>query len=231
MRPILVALTWLALVAVLPSPKASARQATQTHRFVPAVFYDTYSAAHAPVLRMKSGDRLITSLVDDRGIDRDGTTVAHGPNPQTGPFFIEGAEPGDLLVVTIDTLAPSRDTGTSAATMVGRAVEPGALSGRADTSRVPWTIDTANRVVRFDPQAIGRTSWRARFDSPAFELPLAPTLGSIGVAPAGDNAISTTLSGPFGGNMLAAGIAAGARGSTLHRRRRVCDEVAASRNQ
>jgi amidase len=95
--------------------------------------------------------------------------------------------------------------------MSANAVEPGAFARRGDTSRVPWTIDTVNRVVRLDLQAIGRTGWRARFDSPVFELPLAPTLGAIGVAPTGHDVVSTTMAGPFGGNLVAAGVAAGAR--------------------
>jgi acetamidase/formamidase len=183
----------------------------ETHRLVPTVFVNTYSAAHTPVLRIKSGDRLITSVVDDMGVNGQGQTVAQGPNPQTGPFFIEGAEPGDLLVVTIVTLTPNRMSGSSAATMAVEAVEPGSLSGKRDSTRVPWTIDTATRVVRFDLDTLGGTGWRSRFVSPVFEMPLAPTLASISVAPAGQDAVSTTTAGRFGGNLMAAGITAGAR--------------------
>ncbi len=182
----------------------------ETHRLAPTAFVNTYSAAHAPVLRIKSGDRVITSVVDDMGVDASGRAVAPGPNPQTGPFFIEGAEPGDLLVVTINKLEPNRTTGTSAAIMAINAVAPGTISRKSDT-RVPWTIDTAKRVVRFDLEALGGTGWRSRFESPVFEMPLAPTLASVGVAPAGQGAISTTMVGAFGGNMSAAGVAAGAR--------------------
>ena len=157
-------------------------------RLSPTLFFNTYAAAHAPVLRVKSGDHIVTAVVDDMGVDGRGQTVAGGPNPQTGPFFVEGAEPGDLLVVTIEKLEPNRDSGTSAAMVTGSAVEPGSLSSRGGNSRVPWTIDAARRVVRFDLQAAGRTSWRSRFDAPAFEMPLAPSLASIGVAPAGADA-------------------------------------------
>jgi amidase len=138
-------------------------------------------------------------------------TVAQAPNPQTGPFFVEGAAPGDLLVVSIEKLAPNRDTGTSAAMMTSSAVESGALSSRGDDGRVQWTIDAARRMVRLDLQGIGRTRWRSRFDTPVFELPLAVTLASVGVAPPGQDSAPTTMAGPFGGNMSAAGIAAGAR--------------------
>ena len=202
MRPIL--LFVLAQFVVIPA-------AGETHRLVPSVFHSTYSSAHAPVLRIKNGDRIVTSIVDDMGVDGRGHTVATGPNPQAGPFFVEGAEPGDLLVVTIETLEPNRDRGTSAAVIAANAVAPGAFAARGDNSRVQWTIDSVKRVVRLDLQTVGRTGWRSRFESPAFELPLAPTLGSIAVAPAGHDAISTTSAGPFGGNMIAGGAGAGAR--------------------
>ena len=204
MKPLRIAVLLFAILATRTQLLA------ETHRLAPNVFVNTYSAAHTPVLRIKSGDRLITSVVDDMGVNGQGQTVAPGPNPQTGPFFIEGAEPGDLLVVTIVTLTPNRMSGASAATMAADAVEPGSLSGKRDSTRVPWTIDAAKRVVRFDLETLGGTGWRSRFVSPVFEMPLAPTLASIGVAPAGQDAVSTTTTGRFGGNLMAAGIGAGA---------------------
>jgi amidase len=206
MRPLTLFVTLLGLVA------AAAGLHADTHRLLPTLFYNTFSGAHPPVLRIKSGDRVITTTIDDTGMYRDGQVVAQGPNPQTGPFYVEGAEPGDLLVVTIEKLEPNRATGMSTSVMAATAVDPSAFSSKPDTRRVPWTIDMAKGVVRFDLQAAGRnTGWRARFDSPAFELPLRPTLGSVGVAPAGHEALDTTVPGPFGGNMAAAGLAAGAK--------------------
>jgi acetamidase/formamidase len=204
MKPLRIAVLLFAILATRTQLLA------ETHRLAPTVFVNTYSAAHTPVLHIKSGDRLITSVVDDMGVNGQGQTVAQGPNPQTGPFFIEGAEPGDLLVVTIVTLTPNRASGSSAATMAVDAVEPGSLSGKRDSTRVPWTIDTAKRLVRFDLETLGGTGWRSRFVSPVFEMPLAPTLASISVAPAGQDAVSTTTAGRFGGNLMAAGITAGA---------------------
>src|SRR5262249_26211616 len=65
----------------------------------------TYSASYAPVARLKSGDILETNTVDCFGnaIKKPGDTLsmAPGDNPLTGPFFIEGAEPGDTLAVKI----------------------------------------------------------------------------------------------------------------------------------
>lgn len=206
MKPLTVVVILLGLVGATAAVRA------ETHRFVPKVFYRTFSGAHPPALRIKSGDRVITTTVDDSGTGADGQTLTQGPNPQTGPFFIEGAEPGDLLVITIETLTPNRTTGTSTSLMAANAVASRSLAGRPDPKRYPWTIDTATSVVRLDLHAVSAsTDWRSRFSSPAFEMPLRPVLGSIGVAPAGTEAHSTTVPGRFGGNLMSAALTAGAR--------------------
>jgi len=76
----------------------------ETHRFTPTMFYNTWSASHPPALRIRPGDRVITKTIDAAGVDWNGKTVGIGPNPQTGPFFVEGAEPGDMLVVTLEKI-------------------------------------------------------------------------------------------------------------------------------
>ncbi len=204
MRPLASLVTLLGLVATGAALRA------ETYRYAPKSFFTSFSAAHVPVMRIATGDRVATSTVDDEGADAGGVSITTGASPHTGPFFIDGAEPGDLLVVTIEKLQPNRATGSSTAVMVPASVRPGAFTSRVDAARVPWTIDPARGVVRFDLSAAGRTGWRSRFETPALELPLRPTLASIAVAPASGAAISTT-SGPFGGNMGAAALAAGTR--------------------
>ena len=69
---------------------------SETHRFTPTVYYSTYSFAHPPALRIKPGDRVITKTIDAGGSDENGKQVASiGANPEIGPFYIEGAEPGE----------------------------------------------------------------------------------------------------------------------------------------
>lgn len=205
MRPLTLPVTLIALAAT-----ASLR--ADTHRFVPTVFATTISGAHEPVLRIKSGDRVITTTVDDDGVDADGKTVARGPNPQTGPFFVEGAEPGDMLVVTIERLETNRTTGSSPSTMAPAAVDPGAVDSRRRPSRVLWTIDKPKGVVRFDLSSVIRNvDWWTRYFSPTYELPLRPALGFLGVAPASKEVLDTSVSGPFGGNLDYVGLTAGAR--------------------
>jgi acetamidase/formamidase len=165
-----------------------------THRYVPATFYNTYSFAHPPALRIKSGDRVVTKTIDAAGADWNGKTVASGPNPQTGPFYIEGAEPGDMLVVTIEKIDTNRAMAYSGSLLAPYAVDPGAIAARVDREprRLTWTIDKGRGVARLDA---------ADVQPGGIELPLRPMLGCIGVAPARKEAISTATPGPFGGNM------------------------------
>jgi len=175
-----------------------------THRFVPDKFYNTYSFAHPPALRIKPGDRVITRTVDAAGADQDGKAVATGPNPQTGPFYIEGAEPGDMLVVTVEKIETNRAMAYSSSLLAPYAVDPGAIATRVDREprRVTWTIDKARGVAKLDA---------AEIQPGGIELPLRPMLGCIGVAPARKEAISTATPGPFGGNMDYAWMIAGVK--------------------
>src|SRR5438132_13707855 len=85
----------------------------ETYRFTPTQFYNTWSAAHPPALRIKPGDRVVTKTIDAGGVDWNGKTVGVGPNPETGPFYIEGAEPGDALVVTFGAVEANRANASS----------------------------------------------------------------------------------------------------------------------
>src|SRR5688500_10682876 len=99
----------LAFIVAISSPMRAA-----SHRLVTDRFYNTFSFAHPPVLRIKPGDRVITKTIDAAGADWEGRSVGVRPNPQTGPFHVEGAEPGVLLVVSIERIETNRPTGFSA---------------------------------------------------------------------------------------------------------------------
>ncbi|NOT44094.1 MAG: acetamidase [Acidobacteria bacterium] len=202
----------LASLALLLGLVLPADVGAETHRFVPRTFPTAFAAVHEAALRIKSGDRVVTSTLDDQGTDAEGRTLATGPNPQTGPFYIEGAAPGDLLVVTIESLTPNRATGYSTSLVGPIAVGGKGLEGRPDPTRVPWTIDVAKGTVRLDLSAMApNVEWHTRFVSPAFEMPLRPVLGSMGVAPAGEASVEATGSGAFGGNMMSGALTAGSR--------------------
>ena len=116
-------------------------------------------------------------------------------NPQTGPFHIEGAEPGDTVVVHIRKLEPARNYAVSSfgpgfGALVG--TNETAMLG-ADFPETTWRYDVdAARSVARTSTSDGRHSW---------EVPLAPFLGCLGVAPAGGEARTTIVPGNFGGNM------------------------------
>src|SRR5258706_3888964 len=72
--------------------------------FTPTEFHRVFSAYLAPVLRIWPGDTVRTKTVDAGGVDERGKTRVLGGNPQTGPFYVEGAMPGDVLAIHIRKL-------------------------------------------------------------------------------------------------------------------------------
>src|ERR1700730_7465413 len=116
----------LALVVLLLV--SSSGISAETHRYMPEKFYNTYSFAHPPALRIKPGDRVVTKTIDAAGTDWNGKAVASGPDPQIGPFYIEGAEPGDMLVVTLEKLETNRTMAYSSSLLAPYAVDPGAIA-------------------------------------------------------------------------------------------------------
>lgn len=187
-----VVITSLAGVAQTPAPRT----------FTPERFYNTFSAAHPPALRIKPGERIVTTTVDAGGADATGKQVTPGPNPQTGPFFVEGAEPGDMIVVSIDKLELNRPSAYSGAALAPYSVTPASLLARTERQapRANWILDKAKGTARLDTADIG-----------GLELRLRPMLGCVGVAPARKEAIATTTPGAFGGNMDYAGLNQGVK--------------------
>jgi amidase len=183
---------------------ATASLRAETHRFIPQQVFNTFSAAHTPVLRIKPGDRIVTKTIDAAGVDWNDKTAGTGPNPQTGPFFVEGAEPGDMLVVTFEKIETNRATAWSGSLLAPYTVDPQAIAARTDREarRVTWIIDKARGVARLDDAAV---------QPGGLELPLRPMLGCVGVAPARKEAISTSTPGSFGGNMDYARLNAGVK--------------------
>ncbi len=94
-----------------------------SHTFDPDHYHQTIGS-HEPVLRINDGDTVTTTTVDARGVDRHQKQVTPPGNPQTGPFFVEGAEPGDTLVVHLDDLSPNRETGWSSTVIASNVVDP-----------------------------------------------------------------------------------------------------------
>jgi len=190
------------LAAALLASISVTAQTPAPRTFIPERFYNTFSFAHPPALRIKPGERIATKTADAAGVDWNGKQVAQGPNPQTGPFYVEGAEPGDMLVVSIEKIELNRTTGYSSSLLAPYAVDPAALLARVDREprRVNWLLDKAKGTVRLDGNDLGGLELRAR-----------PMLGCVGVAPPRKEAVSTATPGPFGGNLDYAGMNAGVR--------------------
>jgi amidase len=191
---------WIAAIVSCPTLMVA-----ETHRFTPTMFYSTYSFAHPPALRIKPGDRVITKTLDAGGSDENGKQVASiGANPEIGPFFIEGAEPGDVLVVTFDKIETNRKTSFSGSALSAYTVDPQALLQRqpGQSPRVNWMIDKEKGMARLEmPDLMPGV----------MELPLRPMLGCVGVAPARKEAILSTVPGAWGGNMDYKGLNSGVK--------------------
>lgn len=169
-----------------------------THHFVPDHYFSTMGS-HAPVLTIYPGDSVVTDAVDANGWDRHSNQLPHalGGNPMTGPFFVEGAEPGDTLVVHLDKITPNRVWGWSSARLAPNVVNPDyvtLLPVNPDSSRprANWDVDVAaGTATLVSPEtSLGR-----------LVLPIVPMIGCFGVAPANGEAISTATSSHHGGNM------------------------------
>lgn len=172
------------------------------HTFEPKRYY-TSLGSHEPVLRIAPGDTVKTTTIDAFGYDSRRIKVSDGPNPQTGPFYVEGARPGDTLVMHLDQLTPNRSGGGANASLAPNTVDPDYVADlplRHQERLVEWQVDTAAGIaslVKPEPR-LGQLS-----------LALAPMLGCFGVAPRQGQALSTATSAENGGNMDYRGFVSG----------------------
>lgn len=164
----------------------------ETHRFEPAHYHHTLGS-HEPVLHIQPGDTVETSTLCAGGRDRHGKQIDEGGNPQTGPFYIEGADPGDVLAVRFEEIVPNRKFGWTSTMLATNVVEPQFVHKLApEWQRGDWEIDLDARTATLvSPET---TAGR-------FTVPIDPMLGCFGVAPFGGQALATATSFTNGGNM------------------------------
>ena len=161
-----------------------------------------------PVAHVKPGGILEASSLDCFGnaLQKPGDPFSNIKidNPLTGPFYIDGAEPGDTLVVRILDLQVdgkqgvgtfSAGFGAANATHYTPMLEKEPLADRA------WyyPIDAQRKMITF--QALDSNF--------KVEFPMHPFLGCIGVAPARGEARSSIVPAEFGGNMDAPEVSPG----------------------
>jgi len=190
----------LGLSAVLIALACPGLAGAQTITFTPTAGVPTF-AVREPVLRLKPG-----AIVETKTFSKPGDYYEGGAWPgEVGPFHIEGAAPGDTLVVKILRLRPNRDTAVSR-------YNPGGISGVAGDGRTrmlndplpartfTWQIDRQRMVGILDlPNS----------SSKRIEVPLKPMLGRVAVAPAGEEAFGGLWPGDFGGNLDASDVREG----------------------
>lgn len=166
------------------------------HHFHPTRYYNSIGS-HAPALHVADGDTIITTTVDAGGWDHHGKQAATRGNPMTGPFFIEGAEPGDTLMVQIDRITPNRTHGWSSRTVAPNCVDPEYVPD------LPWQPKGQHESAVWYVDAAAQTAILAAPETKlgGLTLPIVPMLGCFGVAPAQGQAISTATSAEHGGNM------------------------------
>jgi amidase len=175
----------------------------RTYDFKPTDYSNLFTADRLPVLTIWPGDGVRTSTIDSGGVDAQGVTRALFGNPQTGPFFVAGAEPGDTLVIHIRKLSPDRDWADSLDTIVGRALGVSLVPKAGDLGKpVRWRLDRAAGLAR--PEG-------ANGALRDYAVPLRPMLGGLAVAPGfGSAPLSTGDTARTGGNMDFPEIAEGA---------------------
>jgi acetamidase/formamidase len=150
--------------------------------------------APGTVLRLWSDDAFCGALrkVEDLSGDKVDLRFV---NPQTGPFFVEGAEPGDTLALHFVAMEPARDWGASAAIPF--------FGGLTSTDRVATLQDPlpdTTWIYELD-RARSTVTFAARHTDLTIELPVEPMLGTVGVAPPGGEVRSSLVPERFGGNM------------------------------
>ncbi len=176
----------------------------ETHQVTATKFYNSFHHGHPVLQKIKPGDTVVTRTIDASGRNEKSEVVGEGPNPLTGPFFIEGAAPGDAIAVTFRRMRMNRNWGFSNYRLGVFSLTPASIEtlysnkykeslvipGRSNA--VPWDLDLAKGTVRLrEPHS----------KTHSMEFPAKPMLGCIGVAAPGDFGPSSGISGPYGGNM------------------------------
>lgn len=165
----------------------------------------------APVLRVRPGtamrlwsdDAFCGALRAATDLSSEKVDLSH-VNPQTGPFYVEGAEPGDTLALHLVGVEPARDWGASAHIPF--------FGGMTGTDRVVTLQDPLpdlTYIYELD-RARSTVTFAAHFGELRVDLPLEPMLGTVGVAPAGGEVRSSLVPDRFGGNMDTPQMRAGA---------------------
>lgn len=160
----------------------------------PGDYQYTFGPYAEPIAQVANGETVAIYTVDAFGDqltseDQEPSSIL-GPylNPQTGPIFVEDAEPGDTLAVTIEAIEPVRDWAVSC-------LVP--YFGGLTSTNLTRTLQPPlpERVWIYKRTDSGGYAWNDRW-----EIPWTPFFGTIGTAPHIE-AVSSLAPGAHGGNM------------------------------
>ena len=112
-------------------------------------------------------------------------------NPVSGPFQVEGAEPGDTLALHFVSIVPANDWG-----VLSTFPHFGALTSTHETATLQPPL--AERVWRYQ---ISENEVIYEGSGGQWRLPVDPMHGTVGLAPGCGQAITSLTSGPHGGNL------------------------------
>ena len=166
----------------------------------PKSYSHVFSPYLEPVARVRPGDQVVVYTDDAFGSriksaeDLPSKALANAKflNPQTGPIYVEGAQPGDSLAVHIDHIEPMRDYAVSCFVHYF-----GGLTSTSLTRLLQEPLPEKTWIWKLEQDAQGRYLVN---DEIRVKVPWAPFMGTFAVAPELE-AISSLSPGPFGGNM------------------------------
>jgi len=153
-----------------------------------------FNNAQPPVLHVNAGDTIVfETMMHSHNQVVPGTTIeqikklrtdfpGRGPHTLTGPVYIEGAEPGDVLKVRINKIVPrAYGTNFNVPGMFGE------FPTKFPDGQVKYFyLDLERKVAEF---------------APGIEIPLAPFPGTVAVARAEPGQYSSVPPGRYAGNL------------------------------
>lgn len=163
------------------------------HDFDPTDYELQFESRREPALSLVPGDRVRTTLLDNSGKDASNNWGAMPGNTLTGPFFIEGAMPGDTLVVRLHSVKLNRDTANMYSGSLNQAaVRAGHIQSPTEGWGRTWHLDRDTQTARIEAPGSALEG---------LSLPVAPMIGSIGVAPPLNTALYAGDLWVHGGNI------------------------------
>ncbi|GAA4334651.1 hypothetical protein GCM10023144_27120 [Pigmentiphaga soli] len=189
------------------------------------VHWGYFDASIKPALRVRSGDLIRAEAVThhagddpdllmDDGIREIFTKIPEedrnpGVHIMTGPIFVEGARPGDMLEVRYLAMRPRLPYGSNLAANWGYLYKEFDERERVTIYRFDDATQQAEAVYAYDypgkyltPGKMFRCPECDRQSAlPGARVPCRPHLGTAGVAPAVNGRVSTIPPGAHGGNI------------------------------